>query len=240
MKSCATPPVSWPIAFHLLRLRELLLRPLQRLGRLAPLGDVARDLGEAQQLAVVVANRIDDDAGPEFRAVLAYAQALGLERALALGRREGARRQADGAIGLGIEAPEMLSDDLRCEITLDAFGAGVPVGDDAVGVEHVQGVVPHALDEMLEAPLGVFALGGLLDQPRIGRRQLRRAYADLAFQALLALPQRLFGAPPARDLVLRGAVELGLVDGDRGLDGDGRHYALGAIVENAGLRMAEE
>ena len=134
----------------------------------------------------------------------------------------------------------MLPDDLRCEIALDAFGAGVPVGDDAVGIEHVQGVVPHALDEMLEAALGAFALGGLLDQPRIGRRQLRRAYADLAFQALLALPQRLFGAPPARDLVLRGAVELGLVDGDRGLDGDGRHDTLGAIVENAGLGMTEE
>src|SRR4029077_16040959 len=73
--------------FHLLRLGELFLRPLQRLRRLAPLADVARDLGEAQQLALVVANRIDDDAGPEFRTVLAHAQALGLERALAHGRR---------------------------------------------------------------------------------------------------------------------------------------------------------
>ena len=36
-------------ALHLLRLGELLLRALQRLLGLAPLGDVARDLGEADQ-----------------------------------------------------------------------------------------------------------------------------------------------------------------------------------------------
>ncbi len=35
-------------AFHLLGLGELLLRPLQGLGRLAAFADVARDLGEAQ------------------------------------------------------------------------------------------------------------------------------------------------------------------------------------------------
>ena len=33
--------------------------------RLLPLGDVARHLGEADELAVVVTDRVDDDGGPE-------------------------------------------------------------------------------------------------------------------------------------------------------------------------------
>ena len=45
----------------LLRLRELLLRALQRELRFVALGDVARDLGEADDLAVRVADRIHDD-----------------------------------------------------------------------------------------------------------------------------------------------------------------------------------
>ena len=49
---------------HLLRRGELLLRLLQLLLRLAPLGDVARDLGEADEFAVVVADRIDHDRAP--------------------------------------------------------------------------------------------------------------------------------------------------------------------------------
>jgi hypothetical protein len=219
-------------SLHLLRLGKLLLRPFQRLRHLAPFGHVARDLGETQQVAVLVADRIDDDAGPELRAVLAHAQALGLERALARGGREGARRRAGGAIGVGVEACEMLADDLRCPIALDALGAGIPVGHHAVGVEHVQGVVPHALDEMLEAPLGVFALGRLPDEPRVGRRQLRRPFADLAFQALLAQAQRLFDAPPTLDLVLRGAIELGVGDGRRDLPGD--------EIEEAGIAAVEQ
>ena len=61
---------------HLLGFGELLLQPLERHLRLAALGDVAGDLGKADQLAVIVADRIDDHAGPEERAVLADAPAL--------------------------------------------------------------------------------------------------------------------------------------------------------------------
>ena len=84
---------------HLLRLRKLLLRALQRLLRLAPLGDVARDLGEADQLAGRIADRVDDDARPEGRAVLAHPPALGLELALAPCGLERARRHAGGPVG---------------------------------------------------------------------------------------------------------------------------------------------
>ncbi len=70
-------------AFHFLRLGELLLGAHQLLLRGAALGDVARDLGKAQQVAVAVVDAIYHHARPEARAVLAHALALGLELAFA-------------------------------------------------------------------------------------------------------------------------------------------------------------
>ena len=49
------------------------------------LGQVARDLREAEQLARAVAQGGDDDVGPEPRAVLADAPAFVLEAAFARG-----------------------------------------------------------------------------------------------------------------------------------------------------------
>jgi hypothetical protein len=62
----------------------------------AALGDVAGDLGEADQLAVLVADRVDHHAGPEAGAVLAHAPALGLELALlrAVSQRAAGRPRA--------------------------------------------------------------------------------------------------------------------------------------------------
>ena len=67
-----------PERLHLLRPEQLLARFLEPQLRLALLGHVAGDLGEADQLAVVVTDRVDHDARPEARAVLAAAPALGL------------------------------------------------------------------------------------------------------------------------------------------------------------------
>src|SRR5690242_12090400 len=88
----------------LLRLRQLLLRALQRELRLVALRDVAGDLGEAVDLAVMTADRIHDDAGAETLAVLAQAPALDLvaaflahdvERLLGHARRAILRRIED-------------------------------------------------------------------------------------------------------------------------------------------------
>ena len=49
LKSCATPPVSWPSASIFCACASCCLRALERFLRVAPLGDVARDLGEADQ-----------------------------------------------------------------------------------------------------------------------------------------------------------------------------------------------
>ena len=73
---------------------ELLLAlPERLLGGLA-FGQVARDLGKADQLAGRLADRIDDDVGPEARAVLADAPAFALELAFARGGLQRPRRQA--------------------------------------------------------------------------------------------------------------------------------------------------
>ena len=59
-----------------------------------------------------IADRIEHDARPETRAVLANAQALRLVLALAGRGFQRLLRQAGGAILLGEEPAEMLADDL--------------------------------------------------------------------------------------------------------------------------------
>ena len=112
--------------FHLLRLAKLLLDR-------ALLGQVARDLGEADQLARVVADRIDDHASPEPRAVLAHPPAFGFEAALARGGLQRDARDPRRAILVGVEPRKVLAHDLVGGIALEALGAGVPAADTALG-----------------------------------------------------------------------------------------------------------
>src|ERR1700712_2996787 len=104
------------------------LAVLQGLGGLASFGDVAGDLGKADQLSLFV-NRVDHDGGEESRAVLANPPALGLESSVLARDGKGNRRHPCLAIFRGIEHSEILADDLGGFIALDAPGAGVPVGD---------------------------------------------------------------------------------------------------------------
>src|SRR5262249_34395299 len=62
--------------FHLLRLRQLLLRALERCLGLPSLGDVARDVHEAGKGARLVADRLDHGARPEWAPVAPHAPAL--------------------------------------------------------------------------------------------------------------------------------------------------------------------
>lgn len=77
---------------------------------LGGIGNVAGDLGKAQQRAGVAANRIDDDVGHEARAILAHAPALLLETPFAGGDAQRALRFAGIAIFGGVEHREMLAD----------------------------------------------------------------------------------------------------------------------------------
>jgi len=46
-------------------------------------------------------------------------------------------RLAVGAVGFGVEAGEVLADDLLGRIALDALAADIPTGDDAGRVQHI-------------------------------------------------------------------------------------------------------
>ena len=113
LKSCATPPVSWPMPSIFCACASCSCARCSAIcaSRRSVMSRVI--LAKPISSPVLVADAIDDDAGPEARAVLAHAPALGLELALAHGRLERARRHAGGAVFLGVEALEVLADDLR-------------------------------------------------------------------------------------------------------------------------------
>ena len=83
--------------------------PFRRLA----LGQIARDLGESDDLPVRRTDRIDDHMGPEPAAVLADAPAFAFEPAFARGGLQRARGKPGLAILIGIEAGKMAADDLR-------------------------------------------------------------------------------------------------------------------------------
>ena len=66
----------------------------------------------------------------------------------------------------------MLADDVLGGVALDALGAGVPVGHDAAGIEHIDGVVDHALNQHAETALAI-------DQGLVRRLSLREVPGDL-------------------------------------------------------------
>src|SRR5882672_2493689 len=134
---------------ELLGFRQLLLHLLEPELGLAPLGDVAGDLGEADDLAAL-AHRIDHDTGPEERPVLADAPAFFLVAAGFLGDPQRAQRLAVGAVGFGVEAGEVPAEDLLGRIALDALAADIPAGDDPGRIEHIKGVVGDILDQKPE------------------------------------------------------------------------------------------
>jgi hypothetical protein len=91
-------------------MRQLGLRATQRLfgaqlaSRLNALGNVASYLGEADQLAAVILDRVDNYVGQEEAAVLAHAPGFGLIPAIARGDFERLLRRIRSAVLLGVEA----------------------------------------------------------------------------------------------------------------------------------------
>ncbi|MNS55774.1 hypothetical protein D3C72_886160 [compost metagenome] len=139
---------------------------LDRLGRqvlhLAALRQVARDLGEADQLAVFVVDGRDDDVGPEAGAVFADAPTFVLDVAVARG---GGQQPPGAALGqrLGrVEEAVVLPEDLGFGVPLHALDTLVPARNVTLGVEHQDGVVRDVLDQELQLAaliLGDLALG---------------------------------------------------------------------------------
>src|SRR6202012_4745961 len=115
-------------------------------------------LGEADEIALRRADRVDHHMGPELRAVLAHAPALALEAAGALGLRQRQRRDVLRLLSFSVEGREMTADDLVRLIALEAPGTGVPAGHAALAIQHVDRVISDRLDE--ESVATVAGLGG--------------------------------------------------------------------------------
>jgi hypothetical protein len=112
-------------------------------------------LAKPSSRPALVVDRVDQHAGPEPLAVLAHALGLAGELALAQRRGQGRGRRAGLAVLRRVEQREMPADDLAGGVALDRLGPRVPVGDDAVRVEHVDRVVVDALDQQPEALLAL-------------------------------------------------------------------------------------
>ncbi|MNO82244.1 hypothetical protein D3C76_735130 [compost metagenome] len=134
---------------------KLLLALLEGLfGHLA-VSQVTGDLGKPQERARRVVDRIDHHVGPEMRAVLAHAPAFAFETPLADGRVQRPLGQAGTTIFIGVEAREMLAENLRFLITLETPGPCVPAGNDAIEINHVDRIVHHCIDQQAQAPVFV-------------------------------------------------------------------------------------
>ena len=135
----------------------LALRPQHRLLLCA----VAGDFGVADKLSAVVAHGVDNNVRPERAAVFAVAPALIFETTGAIGRLQIFLRNKRFTILGAIEAGEVLADNLFGDITFSALRPGVPVYDQPVVIQHINGVVGHALHQQAETRL-LFTLFALL------------------------------------------------------------------------------
>src|SRR6202000_1527494 len=119
---------------------------------------VAGDFGEADKLPLRRADCVDDNVGPELRAILAHAPALSLEAAAALGFLQRQSRDVLQALSVGVKGREMPTNNLIRFIALEAPGAGVPTGHATLAIQHVDRVISDRLNEY---PVAAFAgLGG--------------------------------------------------------------------------------
>src|SRR5262245_2578074 len=114
-----------------------------------------RDLGEADELAALVADRVDDDERPEAAAVLAHTPAFGFGPTIARRGLQRRGRHPGRAVLVAVEHAEMLPEDLVRRIALDAPGAGIPRRDDAVGVELEDRIVDHGVHQAAKPTFGV-------------------------------------------------------------------------------------
>ncbi|MNY43708.1 hypothetical protein D3C86_1786830 [compost metagenome] len=89
--------------------------------------------------------------GPKVRAVLAHPPALTFETPFSERRVKRPLGQPGTAIVFGIETREMLAEDLGFLVALETPGASVPAGDDAIGINHVDRIVDHCIDQQSKA-----------------------------------------------------------------------------------------
>ena len=257
LKSCAMLPVSWPSAsiFCDCASCSCARSSASCASRRSVMSRVI--LAIADQATHLVADRLDDEAGPERGLVAPHLPAFGSVLALIGGDMQRARRLAALPLLLGVEAAEMLADDLVRRILVDPLRAGVPVGHAPVGIEHEDRVIGDALNQQPEAPLAVaraplcaarrWAMSCLsaastrllcVDlgiQGLVGLAQLRRALVHHALQVVIGAAQLCSATRRARD-VLRDHDEM--THRAAGIE-DGRDTVLDPHARVAGQHVAD-
>src|SRR5579862_5534540 len=110
-------------------------------------GDVARNLRKADELATLAAERIDHDLGRKLAAVFADANVLAFVAAARQRLGEALSGLSRRSLGGPIKPREGMSDDLARAIAEDACSARVPPRDQAIAIERDKRVIGRALDE---------------------------------------------------------------------------------------------
>ena len=104
----------------------------------------------------------------------------------------------------------MAADDVPGGVTLDALGAGIPVRYDTAGIEQVDGVIDHTLNQHAETALAI-------DQGLVRRLSLREVPGDLGKadkSAVLVMDGIKNGADPKPAAVLADPPTFGLKASD--------------------------
>ena len=193
LKSCAMLPVSWPSASIFCDWASCSCA--RSSAACASRRSVMSRVILAKPTSVPTSSRIASMTTLAQNAALVapHAPAFGSILALVGGDLERARRLAALPLLLGVEAAEMLADDLGRRVLVDALRARVPVGDVAVRIEHEDRVVGDALDEQPKAPFAFHQR--LLRLAALGDVVLERGFdalslLDLGVQHLVGLFER--------------------------------------------------
>ncbi len=130
-------------AFH--EQAEALFALAQDFFVLPALGQVAGDLGEGQEPAIVVLEGGNHHVGPEAGTVLAHAPAFVFEAACFGRHIELVLRPAFRDVGFDVELREVLADDFVRFVLLHGPRAGIPTGHASLRVQEEDGVIAYGL-----------------------------------------------------------------------------------------------
>ena len=148
-------------AQRLLRADSVHVQPPPLVFSLLALGQIARHLGEPDQLARVASQRGDDHVCPESGSVLADAPPFVLDPPLfrRLGQQPG--RTPLLPVLPRVKELNRLADDLFPAIPLDQRRPGVPGRHPSIAVEHEDRVVADALDQHAKTIVALLQRGNL-------------------------------------------------------------------------------
>ncbi len=126
---------------------ELLFGLSQFLFGCLALGEITRDLGEADQFSIAVSNRVDNHMRPEPRAIHANTPVLALEP-LPFSRgfkRLGGKPQFP--VLRHKEFGKVLTDNFGLGITLESGSAGVPAGYNTIFIQHIDSIICDRINQ---------------------------------------------------------------------------------------------